>query len=193
VTKKREQFDVMEDLLKEEQVAIGVVDQKAQKLLKETKEAHAKADARIDACVKLQVDLERCVSDISWRELAVVGQEWELQEKEEENTHKLERESDDLKSCTNDLNTCEAALEAESECLRKTHEDLYTSELSISSQEGTLEHRAIALNFKEKEPAKKEMWLAETGLQELATTRKMVEELQVAWAVEAHKVWDFLG
>jgi hypothetical protein len=36
---KREQLDEMEDLLKQEQVAIGVLDQKAWKLLQDTKEA----------------------------------------------------------------------------------------------------------------------------------------------------------
>jgi hypothetical protein len=56
---------MMEDLQKEEQVTIGVLDQKAQKLLKETMEAHAEADARVDACANLQVDLERRVSNVS--------------------------------------------------------------------------------------------------------------------------------
>jgi hypothetical protein len=36
---KREQLDEMEDLLKQEQVAIGVLDQKAWKLLQDTEEA----------------------------------------------------------------------------------------------------------------------------------------------------------
>jgi polyhydroxyalkanoate synthesis regulator phasin len=55
----------MEDLLKEEQVTIGVLDQKAQKHLKETMEAHDEVDARVDDCAKLQADLERLVSDVS--------------------------------------------------------------------------------------------------------------------------------
>jgi hypothetical protein len=36
---KREQLDEMEDLLKQEQVTIGVLDQKAWKLLQDTEEA----------------------------------------------------------------------------------------------------------------------------------------------------------
>jgi hypothetical protein len=49
----------MEDLLKEEQVTIGVLDQQAQELLGKTKDVHAEAETRIDACATLQADLER--------------------------------------------------------------------------------------------------------------------------------------
>jgi hypothetical protein len=66
----------MEDLLKQEQVTIGVLEHKAQKLMEDTMEAHAKADARVANCTKLQADLARHVSDVSQREQ-------ELQEKEE--------------------------------------------------------------------------------------------------------------
>jgi hypothetical protein len=84
----------------------------------------------------------------------------------------------------NDLSTHEAAVEAEWERMRKNHEDLFTRELTITLQEGSLEHRAIALTSKEKELANKEKWLADAELQELATTRKTVEELQAVRAVE---------
>jgi hypothetical protein len=84
-------------------------------------------------------------------------------------------------------------VEAVWEWLNKMCEDLYTCELTITSLEGALEHCAIAMTFEEKELANKEKWLADTGLQELATTHKTVEDLQAAWAVEAQKVWDLLG
>jgi hypothetical protein len=102
----------------------------------------------------------------------------------------LQCESSELKSHADDLSSREAALEAECECLRKMCEDLCNRELTISSQEGALERHVIALTFKEKEIADKEKWLVDTWLQELATTRKMVEGLQ---AVKAQNVWDFLG
>jgi hypothetical protein len=140
-------------------------------------EAHAEADACVDACAKLQADLERCLSDVSLQELAVAGREWELQEKEEESARKLERESSELQSHANDLSTHEATMEEEWGRLRKTREFLYTCELTITSQEGTLKHHAIALTVKEKELANKEKWLADAGLQELAITHKMVEDL----------------
>jgi hypothetical protein len=60
-----EQLDTMEDFLKEEQVIIGVLDQKAKKLLKEMKEAHVEAEAHVAAYAKLQVDLKQPMSDVS--------------------------------------------------------------------------------------------------------------------------------
>jgi uncharacterized protein (DUF3084 family) len=107
----------------------------------------------------------------------VVGQERKLQEKEENSAHKLERESSELQSCTNDLSTHKVIVEVEWECLRKTREDLFTRELTITLQEGTLERRAIALTSREKELANKEKWLADAGLQELATKCKTMEQV----------------
>jgi hypothetical protein len=52
VAAKREQLDMMEDLLNEEKVAIGVLEQKALKLLKDSKELHAVVEARADANIK---------------------------------------------------------------------------------------------------------------------------------------------
>jgi hypothetical protein len=66
------------------------------------------------------------------------------------------------------------------EHLRKTREDLYNCELTISSQEGTLERHAIALTFKERNLADKEKWLAEKEIQELADMCRSMEELQGA-------------
>jgi hypothetical protein len=97
----------------------------------------------------------------------------------------LQCESSELKSHAVDLSSREAALEVERECMRKMREDLCNRELTFSSQEGALECHVIALTFKEKEIADKEKWLVDTWLQELATTRKMVEGLQ---AVEAQNV-----
>jgi hypothetical protein len=50
---KRGQLDVMVDLLKEEHVAISLLDYKAQKLLKDTEELYAAAEARANANIKL--------------------------------------------------------------------------------------------------------------------------------------------
>jgi hypothetical protein len=190
---KRAHLDAMEKVLKEEQAIIGQLNQMTQELLKKTKETRAEADARVSACAKLQEDLDWHVGAVSQQELAVPKRELELLEKEEENARKHERESSELKSRADDLSTHEATLEAEQECMRKTCEDLCNREFTISSQEGTLERRTIALTFKERELANKEKWLVEIGLQELATMCKMVEELQAARAIEVHKIWDFLG
>jgi hypothetical protein len=49
-----------------------------------------------------------------------------------------------------DLGTREADVEVEWAHLRKMHEELFTCELTITSQECTLERRAIALTSMEK-------------------------------------------
>jgi hypothetical protein len=90
------------------------------------------------------------VSDVSRRELVVARQERKLQEKEEESTRKFELKNSELETCANDLSTREAAMAVEVERLKKAHEDLFTCELTITSQEGILEHRAIELASKER-------------------------------------------
>jgi hypothetical protein len=188
---KRAQLEAMEEVLKEEHVAIGKLDQSTRDLLEDTKEAHAKADACFSTYVKLQEDLERCVSTVLLQELAVVKQE--LQEKEEEIVGKLTRERSELESHAADLSAHEAALAMELGHLWKTWEDLCNHELTISTQQGILEDRAIALTSKEKDLADKEKRLVKTELQGLATKCKTVEELQATQEVKAQKVWDFLG
>jgi hypothetical protein len=94
----------------------------------------------------------------------VAKREQELQGTEEEITSKLEHERCELTSRTIDLRAHEATLKMEQEHLRKTRDDLYNHELTISSQEGILEHRAIALTFKERELAGREKRLAEKEL-----------------------------
>jgi hypothetical protein len=69
--------------------------------------------------------------------------------------------------------------------LRKTREDLYNHNLTISFQEGTLEHRTTALTSRKREPVDKEKQLTEKELRELAAMHMIVEELQVTRAVEA--------
>jgi hypothetical protein len=76
-------------------------------------------------------------------------------------------------------------VEVEHECLRKTRVDFLNPKLTISFQENTLAS-------KEKELVNKEKRMAEKQLQELAATRRMMEELQAARAVEAWKISYFL-
>jgi chromosome segregation ATPase len=125
-------LDKLDEVLQEEQVTIGRLDQRTRELLREAKEAH------VSACAELQEDLNDRTGVVSQRELKVVKQERELQGKEEEITSKLEREQSELTSRADDISAHEAALETEQEHLRKMHENLYNCELVISSQEGTL-------------------------------------------------------
>jgi hypothetical protein len=62
----------MELLLNQEQVIIGLLGAKAQKLLEDAKELYAKAEACADATIKQQEDLNGNTIAVSQRELMVV-------------------------------------------------------------------------------------------------------------------------
>jgi hypothetical protein len=158
----------MELLLNQEQV--GLLGAKAQKLLEDAKELYAKAEACADATIKQQEDLNGSTIDVGQRELMVVEQEQELQERKKEVTGMLERGRDELLSREADLNTREATLEAEQNRMRELLMDLLARELAANLQ-------ANHLAFREKKLVDKEKRLAEKQLQELATACKRLEEL----------------
>jgi hypothetical protein len=93
------------------------------------------------------------VCAISQWELKVAKWEQELQGKEEEIDNKLECKRNEHTSCADNLKAHETALEREWKHLKKMQEDLCNCELTISIQDGTLEHRATALTSKERELA----------------------------------------
>jgi hypothetical protein len=64
--------------------------------------------------------------------------------------------------------------------------DLEETRTKVLAHELTIDIRDSGLNSREEE-------LAGRQLQELATARSRLEELQAARAGEAQKVWDFLG
>jgi hypothetical protein len=158
----------MELLLNQEQV--GLLGAKAQKLLEDAKELYAKAEACADATIKQQEDLNGSTIDVGQRELMVVEQEQELQERKKKVTGMLERGRDELLSREADLNTREATLEAEQNRMRELLMDLLARELTANLQ-------ANHLAFREKKLVDKEKRLAEKQLQELATACKRLEEL----------------
>jgi hypothetical protein len=126
------------------------------------------------------------VDAVSQQEQKVAEREPELQEKKEEISGMLECEHNDLTSHAADLDARETTMEVEHERLRKMCADLLNRELTISYQENTLAS-------KEEELVNKEKQLAERQLHELAATRRKMEELHAAQAIEAQRVWDFLG
>jgi hypothetical protein len=71
--------------------------------------------------------------------------------------------------------------------------DLEESRAGVLARELTANIWGVHLNSREEELADREKRLAERQLQELATARRRLEELPVARAGEAQKVWDFLG
>jgi hypothetical protein len=123
---------------------------------------------------------------IAHREQTVVEWEQELREKEEEANNSLECELGELSSCDADLDTRETALEVD----RKSLEDLRTE---VLARELAVELKENNLNFRERELAGKEKWLAKRKPQVLADACKRLEELQATRVGEAQKVWDFLG
>jgi uncharacterized protein (DUF3084 family) len=125
-------LDAVEDLLKEDQVTIGVLDQKAQKHLTNTEEIHATAEAHANTNIKLQEDLNRCVATISQRKQEAAEREQGLQEKEEEIVGMLEHVHDNLTSHGVNLDIHETTVETEHERLRKMRVDLLNHELTIS-------------------------------------------------------------
>jgi uncharacterized protein (DUF3084 family) len=90
-----------------------------------------------------------------------------------------DRELEALATREFDLSSREATLAVGRKDLEETH-------IKILARELTADIRDMRLNSREEE-------LVESQLQELATAHRKLEGLQVAWAGEAQKVWDFLG
>jgi hypothetical protein len=126
------QLDEMEDLLNQEQVAIGVLDAKAHELLEDAKELHVEAKACANTNIKLQEDLNQCTTVVSQWEQLVTERKQELQEKEKEMADTLEREHGELMSHAVDLSTHEAALEVEHKRVREMRANLLNRELIVS-------------------------------------------------------------
>jgi hypothetical protein len=120
VVEQRVQLDAMEEVFKEEHVAIGRLDQKTWEFLEEAKESHVVVDAHISICAKLQEDLNWHVDIISQSELKVAMRDLEQEGKEEEINSKLARKHDELEPRADDLSAHEATLEMEWERLRRT-------------------------------------------------------------------------
>jgi hypothetical protein len=158
-TEKWARLNKMETMLNQEEVTISLLDVEAQELMEKAKELYATAEARTDANLKTQEDLNGQVIGLAQREWMVVAQEEEL-----------ERGWNELLSHEVDLNTRETALEANQKSLGDLCAEVLARELSV-------ELKASQLAFREKELADKEKRLAEMQPQELAAARKRLEEL----------------
>jgi uncharacterized protein (DUF3084 family) len=112
------------------------------------------------------------------REQAVANQELKLQERVERDNLRLKRELKALAYCESDLISHEATLVVEQKDLEETRARVLAHEL-------TADIRDAHLNSRDEELADREKRLPERQLQELATTRGRLEELQAAWAGEA--------
>jgi hypothetical protein len=145
----------------------------------DAKELYTAAEAHANATIKQQEDLNAQVAATAQREQAVAEPELKLREKEEQGNHRLER---DLKA----LASHEATVAVE-------RHDLEETRAMVLARELTADVRDSGLNYREKRLVEREQQFAGRQLQEQATTRSRLEELQAARAGEAQKVWDFLG
>jgi hypothetical protein len=91
----------------------------------------------------------------------------------------------ELSSCKAGLNVREATLEVEQQHMGELHASLLTYELDGDLQASNLASRWNELVDTERELVDKEKRLAEKQLQELAVTRKRLEELQSVRVAEA--------
>jgi uncharacterized protein (DUF3084 family) len=83
------------------------------------------------------------------------------------------------------LNSREATLAAERKNLEETRTVVLARELATGIRDVCLNSREKELADREKRLAESEQQLAERQLQELATARSRLEELQAAWVGEA--------
>jgi hypothetical protein len=167
----------MEDMLKQEEIAIGLLNTEAEELMEKVKELYAVAEARANANIKTQGDLNGQAIGLAQWEQMVTKWEEELQEKEEEVTDTLEFGCSEVSSHEADLNIREITLEADRTSLGDLCTEVLACELSAELEASQLAFR--------KELVDKEKRLAETQPQELAIARKRLEELQPAQAIEA--------
>jgi hypothetical protein len=149
---------------------------------------YATAEACANTTTKQLEDLnvqERAIAQ--WEQVATKP-ELELQEKEELVNLRLDCELKALSIRETNHDTHEAKLEADWKSLEETLAKVLGHEVAADLWENSL-------NIKVEEPKGREKWLAERQPHELATPppRKMLEELQVAQAGEAQKVWVILG
>jgi hypothetical protein len=95
---RQKNLDVMEVLYSRRQVVVDKLDAQTEKLLDNAKELYAVAEARTNATIKQQEDLNAQAVATAKREQAVAEQELKLWEKEEQGDLSLERELEALTS-----------------------------------------------------------------------------------------------
>jgi hypothetical protein len=144
----------MEVLYSRWRAVANKLDSKTQKLLHDAKELYAASEVHANATIKQQDGLNTQVMTMAQREQAVAEQELKLQEREEQDDLRLERELKALTSCESDLNNCEATLTVERKDLEETH-------VMVLFRSLTADVRDLGLNSREEELSDREKRLAE--------------------------------
>jgi hypothetical protein len=138
---KRARLEKMELLLNQEQVAIGLFDAKAQKLMEDAKELYAEAEveAHANTTIKQQEDLNGRTITVGQRQWVVVEQE------KEEVIGTLECGHTELSSREADLNTRDTTLEANQKRMGELCMSLLAYKLAADLQENNLAFRGKEL------------------------------------------------
>jgi hypothetical protein len=114
---------------------------------------------------------------------------------EEPERQLLEREElDDITLCreVEVLGTRESTLDRREANLDRERKALEDARAQVLARELDTDNREAGLRDQEARLAAREQQLAERQMQELAVTRKGLEDLQASCAGEAHRVWSFL-
>jgi hypothetical protein len=112
--------------------------------------------------------------------------ERQLLEREELGEITLRRELEALGTHESVLDRREAELDREHEGLKDARVQILARELDADAQEAGLRDQEARLAARERQ-------LAERQMQELAVTRKGLEDLQASRAGDAQCIWSFLG
>jgi hypothetical protein len=156
---RQKHLDVMEFLYSRRQAVVDKLDGQTQKLLHDTKELYAAAEAHANATIKQQKDLNaQAVTMAKW-EQAVAEQELKLREREEQDDLRLEHELEDLASRESDLNNREATLAAERKDLEETRAVVLAREFVADIRDSGLNSNEEKLADWEKRLVKREQQL----------------------------------
>jgi hypothetical protein len=159
--------------------AIELCDANSRRALADAQELYASAEARANVVIKQEEDLAARTRQVNQRAREVEELERQLLEREELDEITLRRELEAL-------GTREAELDREREGLKDARVQILAQELDADAREAGLRDQEARLVARERQ-------LAERQMQELAVTRKGLEDLQASRAGDAQRVWSFLG
>jgi hypothetical protein len=165
---------------------INKLDTASQKVLSDTKDLYASAEARANTTIEQEQELVVCIHAVVEREQVVEELEQRLQDREGLDIIKLGHELEALATRESSLDSREATLEVGQKTLEVARLMVIACEFATDVREIDLDTMAVELVEREKQ-------LAERQMQELAAAEKRSEELQASRAGEGRRVWDILG
>jgi hypothetical protein len=166
--------------------AIKLHDADSRCALADAQELYASIEARAAVVIKQEEDLAVRTRQVNQRAREVEELERWLLEREELDEITLRRELEALGTRESGLDKREAELDREREGLKDAHIQILAHELDADAREAGLRDQEGRLEARERQ-------LAERQMQELAVTRKGLEDLQASRAGDAQRVWSFLG